>query len=375
MHRCFDEVNDLPIHARSPAGVACLCVIGTRPEAIKMAPVIQALNASDWAYPYVVTSGQHADLVAAPLKEFGVCPDRELVIDRGSNSLNELFGKAIMKIEALIDEIRPGCVIGQGDTSTVAAASLAAFHRKVVFVHVEAGLRTGNFEEPFPEELKRRIVSLCAALHCAPTETAYENLLREGVQADLCVVTGNTVIDALLKTASCDLAGAPAGFPSSPRVILSTAHRRENFGGPLENALLGVRAAVEKHDDVGLFFVTHPNRDAQEPAKKILGGHPRITLASPLAYPDLVAALKRCWLVVTDSGGLQEEAPALGKPVLVLRDVTERPEAVHAVAVRVIGTRFEAVSDAISQLHADENLYRQWLSRCSHTEMVMRRPE
>lgn len=353
-----NRVQELPARRRSSGKIACLCIIGTRPEAIKMGPVIQALRASDWAYPYVATSGQHTDLVAEPLKEFGVWAHHALVLERESNSLNSLFGNVIIKIEDVIDELKPDCIVAQGDTSTVAAASLAAFHKRVPFVHIEAGLRTGNFGEPFPEELNRRLVALCSTLHCAPTRIAYDNLLREGVPADSCVVTGNTVIDALLQTASRNLP-APAGFPDTPRVILATAHRRENFGRPLEEALLGLRASVEEHDDVGLFFVTHPNSKAYEPARRILGGCPRITLSDPLGYADLVSALKRSWLVVTDSGGLQEEGPALGIPVLVLRDVTERPEGVHAGAVRIIGTKTEMVRDAIFQLHEDESFYQQ----------------
>lgn len=352
-----NRVEELPARPRS-AKLACLCIVGTRPEAIKMGPVIQALKASDWAYPYVATSGQHADLVAEPLKEFGVFAYRALVIERESNSLNGLFGNAIIKMEEVIDGLKPACVVAQGDTSTVAAAALAAFHKKTPFVHVEAGLRTGNFAEPFPEELNRRLVALCSTLHCAPTKLAYDNLLREGARAEACVITGNTVIDALLQTASRDLP-PPRGFPATPRVILATAHRRENFGRPLEEALAGLRAFVERHDDVGLFFITHPNPNAREPARRILGECPRIALSDPLGYADLVSALKRCWLAVTDSGGLQEEGPALGKPVLVLRDVTERPEAVHAGAVRIIGTKYDAVLGALSELREDEHLYRK----------------
>ncbi len=296
------------------------------------------------------------DLVEAPLKEFGVIPNRALVIDRSSGSLNELFGKAIMEIDGLIDLVRPACVVGQGDTSSVAAASLAAFHKRIPFIHVEAGLRTGNFEEPFPEELNRRIAGLTSSLHCAPTERSRDNLLREGANPADCLVTGNTVIDALLQTASRRLP-SPRGFPESPKVILATAHRRESFGAPLEEALTGLRAAVDMYDDVGLFFLTHPNPQAHEPAKRILGGHPRITVTDAVGYTDLVAAMKRCWIVVTDSGGLQEEAPALGKPVLVLRDVTERPEAVEAGAVRIVGTDALVVMDEICKLHDDSRRY------------------
>lgn len=336
--------------------LCCLCIVGTRPEAIKMGPVIAELNRSDWAFPYVVTTGQHADVVEGALKDFGVVPSRRLDLERRNGSLNELFGKVIAEMDRVIDEVRPDCVIAQGDTTSVAVVSLAAFHKNVPFMHIEAGLRTGKLNDPYPEELNRRIAGLTAAMHFAPTSASLNNLLREGVNPGDCLVTGNTGIDALLQTAAHKLP-APKGFPNLPRVILATAHRRESFGAPIENALRGIRAAVDRHDDLGLFFVSHPNPNAHEPARRILGGHPRIVVTDAIDYADMVAALKRCWIVVTDSGGLQEEAPALGKPVLVLRNTTERPEAVRAGAVRVVGTNSAAVSSAISQLCDDPALY------------------
>ncbi|MBI5312309.1 MAG: UDP-N-acetylglucosamine 2-epimerase (non-hydrolyzing) [Methylocystis sp.] len=336
--------------------LCCLCIVGTRPEAIKMGPVIAELNRSDWASPYVVTTGQHADVVEGALKDFGVVPSRRLDLERRNGSLNELFGKVIAEMDRVIDEVRPDCVIAQGDTTSVAVVSLAAFHKNVPFMHIEAGLRTGKLNDPYPEELNRRIAGLTASMHFAPTSASLNNLLREGVVPGDCLVTGNTGIDALLQTAAHKLP-APKGFPNLPRVILATAHRRESFGAPIENALRGIRAAVDRHDDLGLFFVSHPNPNAHEPARRILGGHPRIVVTDAIDYADMVAALKRCWIVVTDSGGLQEEAPALGKPVLVLRNTTERPEAVRAGAVRVVGTNSAAVSSAISQLCDDPALY------------------
>ncbi|RNJ51205.1 UDP-N-acetylglucosamine 2-epimerase (non-hydrolyzing) [Methylocystis hirsuta] len=336
--------------------LCCLCIVGTRPEAIKMGPVIAELNRSDWAFPYVVTTGQHADVVEGALKDFGVVPSRRLDLERRNGSLNELFGKVIAEMDRVIDEVRPDCVIAQGDTTSVAVVSLAAFHKNVPFMHIEAGLRTGKLNDPYPEELNRRIAGLTASMHFAPTSASLNNLLREGVVPGDCLVTGNTGIDALLQTAAHKLP-APKGFPNLPRVILATAHRRESFGAPIENALRGIRAAVDRHDDLGLFFVSHPNPNAHEPARRILGGHPRIVVTDAIDYADMVAALKRCWIVVTDSGGLQEEAPALGKPVLVLRNTTERPEAVRAGAVRVVGTNSAAVSSAISQLCDDPALY------------------
>ncbi|WP_428405402.1 non-hydrolyzing UDP-N-acetylglucosamine 2-epimerase [Methylocystis sp.] len=321
-----------------------------------MGSVIAELERSDWAFPYVVTTGQHADVVEGALRDFGVVTSRQLNLERRSGSLNELFGKVIAELDRVIDEVQPYCVIAQGDTTSVAVASLAAFHKKIPFMHIEAGLRTGKLSDPYPEELNRRIAGLTAAMHFAPTRASLDNLLREGVAPGDCLVTGNTGIDALLQTAARH-SPAPEGFPNLPRVILATAHRRESFGAPLESALQGIRAAADRHDDLGVFFLTHPNPHAHEPARRILGGHPRIVVADALGYSEMVAALKRCWMVVTDSGGLQEEAPALGKPVLVLRNTTERPEAVRAGAVRVVGTDLTAVASAISQLCDDPELY------------------
>ncbi|WP_428384624.1 non-hydrolyzing UDP-N-acetylglucosamine 2-epimerase [Methylocystis sp.] len=321
-----------------------------------MGPVIAELNRSDWAYPHVVTTGQHADVVEDALRDFGVAPSRRLDLERRNGSLNELFGKVIGEMDRVIDEVQPDCIIAQGDTTSVAVVSLAAFHKNVPFMHIEAGLRTGKLNDPYPEELNRRIAGLAAAMHFAPTAASLNNLLREGVDPADCLVTGNTGIDALLQTAARP-SPAPQGFPNLPRVILATAHRRESFGAPIEDALRGIRTAVEQNDDLGVYFVTHPNPRAHEPARRILGGHPRISVVDAIGYADMVAALKMSWIVVTDSGGLQEEAPALGKPVLVLRNTTERPEAVRAGAVRVVGTNTASVANAISQLHDDPELY------------------
>lgn len=340
----------------SGSKLCCLCIVGTRPEAIKMGPVIAELNHSDWAFPYVVTTGQHADVVEGALRDFGVVPSRRLNLERRNGSLNELFGKVIAEMDRVIDEVQPDCIIAQGDTTSVAVVSLAAFHKSVPFLHIEAGLRTGKLNDPYPEELNRRIAGLTAAMHFAPTAASLNNLLREGIAPGDCLVTGNTGIDALLQTAAHQ-SPAPKGFPNLPRVILATAHRRESFGAPIESALQGIREAVDRHDDLGVFFLTHPNPRAHEPARRILGGHPRIVVADAIGYADMVSALKRCWIVVTDSGGLQEEAPALGKPVLVLRNTTERPEAVRAGAVQVVGTNCASVSNAISQLCDDPELY------------------
>ena len=222
----------------SKSKICCLCIVGTRPEAIKMGPVIAELNRSDWAFPYVVTTGQHADVVEGALKEFGVVPSRRLDLERRNGSLNELFGKVMAEIDRVIDEVRPDCVIAQGDTTSVAVVSLAAFHKNVPFMHIEAGLRTGKLNDPYPEELNRRIAGLTAAMHFAPTSASLNNLLREGVVPGDCLVTGNTGIDALLQTAA-HRSPAPKGFPDLPRSYsrngapageLRGAHRKRAAG-------------------------------------------------------------------------------------------------------------------------------------------------
>ena len=254
------------------------------------------------------------------------------------------------KLDEVFAQIQTGLVIAQGDTTSVFAAALAAFYRQIPFVHVEAGLRTGDFAAPFPEEFHRRAIAVSTALHCAPTKTSARHLRRENVPGDRILVSGNTVIDALLETAA-ENPPPPPGFPRAARVILLTAHRRENFGTPLRAALTAIRAFVDATPDTAVLFPVHPNPAARSIAQQILSGHDRIVLAEPLSYRQVVGAMQRAWLVVTDSGGLQEEAPALGKPVLVLRDVTERPEAVAAGAVRVVGTTHGRVFQALTDLH------------------------
>jgi UDP-N-acetylglucosamine 2-epimerase (non-hydrolysing) len=249
----------------------------------------------------------------------------------------------------------PAAVIAQGDTTTVFAASVASFYRKIPFVHVEAGLRSHDIYTPFPEEFHRRAIATATSLHCAPTLSARENLLAEGVSDRDIIVSGNTVIDTLLKTAATN-ARRPADFPKG-KTILVTAHRRENFGEPLKQAFVALRAFLDIYPDYSIYFPVHPNPNARDAARAILSDHPRVRLVDPLGYREMVGALEASWAIVTDSGGLQEEAPALGKPVLVLRDVTERPEAVKAGVVELVGTDRQRVFEALASLHNDAEKY------------------
>jgi UDP-N-acetylglucosamine 2-epimerase (non-hydrolysing) len=346
------------MNIHNPQRIRCACVVGTRPEVIKMAPVIRRLQQTSWATPFVITTGQQDDLLERALNDFQLLPNHAIPYDpKGTNVVPVLISIA-GKLDGVFDEIGPALVIAQGDTTSVFAAALAAFYRRIPFVHIEAGLRTHDFSAPFPEEFHRRAIAVSTALHCTPTETAARHLRKENIPASNILVSGNTVIDTLLETAAMKPA-APAGFPKGRRTILLTAHRRENFGEPLREALTAIRSFVDANPDTAVYFPVHPNPAARSIAHQILSNHERIVLAEPTSYREIVGAMQRSWLVVTDSGGLQEEAPALGKPVLVLRDVTERPEAVTAGAVRMVGTTRSRILKALTDLHRDTAAYQR----------------
>lgn len=330
-------------------------VIGTRPEVIKVAPIVRRLRNAPWADVRIITTGQQAALLENALAEFGLKSDVTIRHRRNCHTPAVLLSQLIQRLDKFFFEIQPDCVLAQGDTTTAYAASVASFYRKVPFVHVEAGLRTGNLDSPFPEEFHRRAIAVSAALHCAPTSAAAKNLLDENVPADRILVSGNTVIDSLLEIAAVK-PPTPADFPQM-RTILVTAHRRENFGAPLREAFTAIRAFVDITPDVAVYFPVHPNPNARDVAFEIFANHPRIKLVEPLGYRDIVAAIQNAWCVVTDSGGLQEEAPALGKPVLVLRNTTERPEAVASGVVEIIGTSCEAVFNSLAELNRNRVKY------------------
>ncbi|HUI97067.1 MAG TPA: UDP-N-acetylglucosamine 2-epimerase (non-hydrolyzing) [Xanthobacteraceae bacterium] len=344
------------MNLEQPPRLRCACVVGTRPEVIKMAPVIRRLGRTDWAAPVVVATGQQDGLLGQALADFAIVPDHAIAHSPKGGNLISVLAAIVAKLDDVFAQVRPALVVAQGDTTSVFAASLAAFYRDIPFVHVEAGLRTGDLLAPFPEEFHRRAIAIATLLHCAPTEAAALHLREENIPADHVLMCGNTVIDALIETAAAAPA-PPHGFPQVAKPILLTAHRRENFGEPLREAFAAIRDFVDAAPDTAVYFPVHPNPAARSVAYRVLSGHPRIVLAEPASYGEIVGAIQRAWLVVTDSGGLQEEAPALGKPVLVLRDVTERPEAVAAGAVRVIGTRHDQVRDELRHLHRDAAAY------------------
>ena len=337
-----------------------ICItLGTRPEAIKLAPVIQQFRRSPAFNTQVVLTGQHREMVEQVMKLFELSGDRDLQIMQPKQTLTDITCRSLQGLERLYQEIKPQLVLVQGDTTTAFAAALAAFYQQIPVGHVEAGLRTDNIFNPYPEEANRRLISQLAQLNFAPTKRAVENLQRSAVTGKI-HQTGNTVIDALLTVAEdkpeCTVPGLDW---SSYRLILATVHRRENWGQPLQNILRGFRLILDKFPDTALLLPMHRNPTVREPIKALLGEHPRVFLTEPLDYAQLVGAIERCYLLLTDSGGLQEEAPSLGKPVLVLRETTERPEAIEAGTAKLIGTNPEVILTVAGELLTDLNLYQK----------------
>jgi UDP-N-acetylglucosamine 2-epimerase (non-hydrolysing) len=334
-----------------------LCVVGTRPEAIKMAPVILALLKEPWAEVRVLATAQHRELLDQVLSVFEIEPDGDLDLMRPDQTLARLTASLLTALDQDLAGHGPDLVLAQGDTTTVFMTALAAFYRHIPFGHVEAGLRTGDLDNPFPEELNRIAADRIADLNFAPTDTAQKNLLAEGVPNETIHVTGNTVIDALLDVAG---RGIPLGVHVDPekKLILVTAHRRESFGPPFEAICRAVKELADQNKDIQILYPVHPNPNVREPVKAILDDHPRIVLAEPLEYGPFVSAMKASHFILTDSGGVQEEAPALGKPVLVLRKETERPEALAEGVVQLVGTDRSRIVDTAQRLLDDESYYR-----------------
>jgi UDP-N-acetylglucosamine 2-epimerase (non-hydrolysing) len=332
--------------------IKVLCVFGTRPEAIKMAPVVRELRRrADQFEAKVCVTAQHRQMLDQVLALFDIQPDYDLDVMSDNQTPTQVAASVLRQLEPILQAERPDWVLVQGDTTTVMAASIAAFYARVKVGHVEAGLRTRHKWQPFPEEINRRVAGVIADLHFAPTEWSRQNLVREGVPPETVLVTGNTVIDALQwvaqqpATPEVDDYFKRAGLNGAdPRLILVTAHRRESFGAGMENIFLALRDLAEHYGDtVRLVYPVHLNPNVQEPARRVLGAAPNIRLTEPVDYLTLVHLLKHSTLVLTDSGGIQEEAPGLGVPVLVLREVTERPEGVEAGTVRLVGTQRERI--------------------------------
>jgi UDP-N-acetylglucosamine 2-epimerase (non-hydrolysing) len=341
-----------------------LTLIGTRPEAIKLAPVIKTLE----QYPNEIASlvcatAQHRGLLDQVLEVFSIKPDFDLNLMQPDQTLARLTATLLLELDQLFERERPDWVLVQGDTTTVMVASLVAFYRRIRIGHVEAGLRTGDRWQPFPEEINRRIADLLADLYFAPTDSSRQNLIREGVPEKAITVTGNTSIDALhmiLETLRPAEPPRQVGVGTDRRLILVTAHRRENFGLPLAAICRALAELARRYSSqLTIAYSVHPNPNVQKTVRQMLGGNPNVTLMEPLGYRDFVQLLSQAYLVLTDSGGLQEEAPSLGIPVLVMREVTERPEGVAAGVVKLVGTDENVIVETVAELLENNNAYRQ----------------
>ena len=332
-------------------------ILGTRPEAIKLAPVIQELQAAADFEVEVVLTGQHREMVAQVMDLFELSADVDLEIMRAGQTLTDITERSLRGLDTYFQSAHPDFAIVQGDTSTAFAAALAAFYQKIPIGHVEAGLRTDNLYNPFPEEANRRLISQLSTLNFAPTDRAVENLQKSDVTGRI-VKTGNTVIDALLQVADKQI-----DFPipdldwRSHRILLATVHRRENWGAPLKSIARAYLILLEKFPDTALLLPLHRNPTVRGPLTSALGDHPRTWLVEPLSYGELVAAMQHSTLILSDSGGIQEEAPGLGKPVLVLRKTTERPEAIEAGTAQLVGTESADIVRAASTLLSDPQAY------------------
>lgn len=343
-------------------GIKVLSVFGTRPEAIKMLPLVLKIRRDPRLEGLVCATGQHREMLDQVLDTFQVKPDYDLNLMTPGQTLTDITANVLRGMEGVLEEAKPDIVLVHGDTTTSFAAALAAFYRQVPVGHVEAGLRTYDRYSPFPEEMNRNLTSKLADLHFAPTRLNADNLAKENITQNV-FVTGNTVIDALFSIVRPDYAFADPTLGAlryeGLRTVLLTAHRRENLGAPMENIFGAVLALVQRHPDVQVIYPMHKNPAVREPALRLLGGHPRIHLIEPIGVGDMHNLFAKCYLVMTDSGGLQEEAPALGKPVLVLRTETERPEAVAAGTVKVVGVQKEDILREAERLLMDPAEYRR----------------
>lgn len=342
-----------------------MTIFGTRPEAIKMAPLVLALKNDPELEPIVVVTAQHREMLDQVLEIFGITPDYDLNIMKAGQTLSEVTSRVILGLEEVIKEVRPDMILVHGDTTTTFAGSLAAFYNEVAIGHVEAGLRTWQKYSPFPEEMNRQMTGTLADLHFAPTDDAAQNLRNENKPEDRIVITGNTAIDALKTTVKSDYRSDILDSAGERRVILLTAHRRENIGQPMHNIFSAIRRIVDEFEDVEVVYPMHKNPKVREIAAEHLNNHDRIQLIEPLDVIDFHNFASRSHFILTDSGGVQEEAPSLGKPMLVLRDTTERPEGVKAGTLKLAGVEEEDIYQLTKSLLTDETLY-QSMSKASN---------
>ena len=343
--------------------IRLLFVFGTRPEAIKMAPVVlEAQKRADTFETIVCVTGQHREMLDQVNRYFQITPDIDLHLMQPDQTLTSLTSRCLTEVDCVINEKKPAFVLAQGDTTTVLAASLAAFYNKISFVHVEAGLRSGNIFSPWPEEMNRRVSSIVAARHCAPTRGAVEALMLEGIRPEMVKLTGNTVIDALMYAVEQERKNAirwEVKYPllGNRPMVLITAHRRESFGRGFESLCSAFRRLALAFTDHVFIYPVHLNPNVRGPVFRLLGELPNFHLIEPAAYPEFVWLMDRSTIILSDSGGVQEEAPSLGKPVLVLRDTTERPEAVEIGATKLVGTDETLIVETASKLLTDRSFY------------------
>ena len=336
-----------------------MTVFGTRPEAIKLAPVVLEMRRAGCGLrPFLCVTGQHQEMLHPVLDWFQITPDRDLRLMRQNQALAEFAGQAMLAVSNVLQEVKPDLVLVQGDTTTAMVAGMAAFYCRIPVAHVEAGLRTRDLGNPFPEEMNRRVISSIANLHFAPTEGAADALRQEQINPEAIFTVGNTVIDALRLTMERPVE-LNLNLPSEDRfLILVTAHRRESFGGPFESICLALRDLADRNSTVQLIYPVHLNPNVQQPVRRYLSGHPRIRLIQPLRYEQFVHLMSRCRFILTDSGGIQEETTYLGKPTLIMRNTTERPEAISAGNAMLVGTDRERIVSEAERLLRDEEVYR-----------------
>jgi len=347
-----------------------MTIFGTRPEAIKMCPVVLEMHKyPDFIQPIVAVTAQHREMLDQVLGLFSIVPDYDLNIMTTGQTLYDVTGRALEGLHHVLEEAKPDIVLVHGDTTTTFVGALASFYMQIPVGHVEAGLRTGNKYSPFPEEMNRKLTGAIADFHFAPTQNSRENLLKENINAEKIFVTGNTVIDALNTTVRKEFSFADRQLQkvlnSGNRLILMTTHRRENIGEPMRHVYLALKEVLETHPDVEAIFPMHKNPKVRAVAEEVLGHLDRVHLIEPMDYEPFTNLMAKVDIVLTDSGGIQEEAPALGKPVLVLRDTTERPEAVTAGTVRLVGTNKELVKKETIKLLEEKEYYREMSEACN----------
>lgn len=345
--------------------IKVLISFGTRPEAIKMAPLVLEMKKRPEIEVIVCVTGQHLQMLEQVLSVFNIQPDYNLSVMKEGQTLFDVTTNILEGIKPVLESEKPDIVLVHGDTTTTFAVSLAAFYLQIPIGHIEAGLRTHNIYSPFPEEYNRQAVGLVAALHFSPTEQSKINLINEGKNANSIYVTGNTGIDALKTTIKLDYQNEYLDWVGEDKLILLTAHRRENLGEPMENMFRAIRKIVEEHSDVKVIYPVHLNPRVREVADKLLASHPRIKLIDPLEVIDFHNFLNNAYIILTDSGGIQEEAPSLGKPVLVMRDTTERPEGVAAGTLKLAGTNESTIYNLCKELLEEPSIY-QIMSNASN---------